>query len=146
MLRAAALALIFAAVAAPVSAQGFGRNRDPGYINNRFVENVKYDGRFTFARLSYTTGAGGYYYRGPQVVYVQPRPRVYYQPAPVYYEPQPVYVAPPPPVVYAPVGYRDDDWRAREWREHEWRRREWREHEWRERRWHDRDGWRGGWN
>ena len=54
----------------------------------------------------------------------------------VYAAPAPVYVAPPPPVMYAPVGYRDDDWRAREWREHEWR----------ERRWHDRGGWRGGWN
>ena len=48
---------------------------------------------------------GGYYYGGPQVVYVQPRP-VVVQPAPVYYAPQPVYVAPPPPPVYyqpAPV-------------------------------------------
>src|SRR5690349_961709 len=26
--------------------------------------NIKYDGRFTFARLVYTTGPGGYYYRG----------------------------------------------------------------------------------
>ena len=26
--------------------------------------NVKYDGRFTFTRLMYTTGPGGYYYRG----------------------------------------------------------------------------------
>ena len=28
------------------------------------VRNVAYDGRFTFARLRYTTGPGGYYYRG----------------------------------------------------------------------------------
>ena len=28
------------------------------------VHNVPYDGRFTFARLRYTTGPGGYYYRG----------------------------------------------------------------------------------
>lgn len=28
------------------------------------VHNVRYDGRFTFARLRYTTGPGGYYYRG----------------------------------------------------------------------------------
>lgn len=28
------------------------------------VHNTRYDGRFTFARLRYTTGPGGYYYRG----------------------------------------------------------------------------------
>ena len=28
------------------------------------VHNIKYDGRFTFARIRYTTGPGGYYYRG----------------------------------------------------------------------------------
>src|SRR5262245_42520477 len=28
------------------------------------VNNIKYDGRFTFARIRYTTGPGGYYYRG----------------------------------------------------------------------------------
>jgi Domain of unknown function (DUF4159) len=28
------------------------------------VHNVPYDGRFTFARLKYTPGPGGYYYRG----------------------------------------------------------------------------------
>ena len=51
----------------------------------------------------------------------------------VYTAPTPVYVAPPPPVMYAPVGYRDD-WRARQWREREWRRHEaWREHAWHER-------------
>jgi hypothetical protein len=46
------------------SAQGFGRN-NPGYVQTPFVQNVKYDGRFTFARLSYTTNSPrGYYYRG----------------------------------------------------------------------------------
>ncbi|MGK9235968.1 hypothetical protein KXS07_29640 [Inquilinus limosus] len=54
----------------------------------------------------------GYYYdRGPDVVVVRPRPRVYYEPAPVYVErppvyyerPAPVYVAPPPPVYVAPA-------------------------------------------
>jgi hypothetical protein len=44
---------------------------------------------------------GGYYYGGPQVVYVQPRPVVVVRP-PVYYEPAPAYYAPPPPVYYAP--------------------------------------------
>jgi hypothetical protein len=28
------------------------------------IHNVPYDGRFTFARIRYTTGPGGYYYRG----------------------------------------------------------------------------------
>jgi len=28
------------------------------------IHNVPYDGRFTFARLKFTTGPGGYYYRG----------------------------------------------------------------------------------
>jgi hypothetical protein len=28
------------------------------------IHNIRYDGRFTFARLSYVTGPGGYYYRG----------------------------------------------------------------------------------
>jgi len=53
----------------------------------------------------------GYYDRGPDVVVVRPRPRVYYEPAPVYVErppvyyerPAPVYVAPPPPVYVAPA-------------------------------------------
>ena len=36
----------------------FGPAREPE------VRNVPYDGRFTFARLRYTTGPGGYYYRG----------------------------------------------------------------------------------
>lgn len=28
------------------------------------IQNIRYDGRFTFARLTYTSGPGGYYYRG----------------------------------------------------------------------------------
>src|SRR5439155_7932220 len=36
---------------------GFGRPDPP-------VQNAKYDGRFAFARLKYTTGPGGYYYCG----------------------------------------------------------------------------------
>jgi Domain of unknown function (DUF4159) len=31
---------------------------------NSLIHNVPYDGRFTFARIRYTTGPGGYYYRG----------------------------------------------------------------------------------
>src|SRR5579871_2428183 len=38
----------------------FGMNMgyEPSY------QNVKYDGRFTFVRLKYTVGPGGYYYHG----------------------------------------------------------------------------------
>jgi hypothetical protein len=44
-------------------AQSFGRNQP---IQSPYVQNVKYDGRFTFARLSFTPGGPGnpYYYRG----------------------------------------------------------------------------------
>jgi hypothetical protein len=41
-----------------VTAAGAGARLDPER------HNIKYDGRFTFARLVYTTGPGGYYYRG----------------------------------------------------------------------------------
>ena len=47
----------------PASSQGFGRF--PRQVQSPFVQNVPYDGRFTFARLSYTTNSPeGYYYRG----------------------------------------------------------------------------------
>src|SRR5690349_12648057 len=44
----------------PRGGRGFGfmPQQDPA------VQNVPYDGRFTFARLKYTTGPGGYYYMG----------------------------------------------------------------------------------
>lgn len=46
--------------AAPL--QSFDRGmREP---EDPMVRNVKYDGRFTFARLQFTTGPGGYYYMG----------------------------------------------------------------------------------
>src|SRR5205814_6588360 len=38
--------------------RGVGGGLDPD------VHNIKYDGRFTFARIRYVTGPGGYYYRG----------------------------------------------------------------------------------
>ena len=38
--------------------RGGGGGLDPD------VHNIKYDGRFTFARIRYVTGPGGYYYRG----------------------------------------------------------------------------------
>ena len=48
----------------PASAQrGFGRNFGGGAFDPP-VNNVKYDGRFTFARIKYSVGPGGYYYRG----------------------------------------------------------------------------------
>lgn len=47
----------------PASAQGFGRRSFQPV--NLSIENIPYDGRFTFARLSYTTNSpDGYYYRG----------------------------------------------------------------------------------
>ncbi|MEP6689996.1 MAG: DUF4159 domain-containing protein [Gemmatimonadaceae bacterium] len=43
-----------------LTAQGFGQ-RPQGTTE---VHNVRYDGRFTFARLQYTTAPGGFYYGG----------------------------------------------------------------------------------
>jgi hypothetical protein len=60
------LALAVGAIGAAfhaASGQGFGRQQRE--IQNPFVQNIPYDGRFTFARLSYTTNSPeGYYYRG----------------------------------------------------------------------------------
>jgi hypothetical protein len=52
--------LVVMFIAAPVVAQrlGWSVQREP------LVTNPPYDGRFTFARLRYTTGPGGYYYGG----------------------------------------------------------------------------------
>lgn len=47
----------------------------------------------------------GYYDRGPDVVVVRPRPRVYYEPAPVYVERPPVYYERPPVYVERPPAY-----------------------------------------
>lgn len=52
----AALALL--ATASPARPARHASRSDPD------VHNTRYDGRFTFARLRYTTGPGGYYYRG----------------------------------------------------------------------------------
>jgi hypothetical protein len=50
-----------ACLASPALAQGFGR-RVPA--PEPVVHITPYDGRFTFARLKYTTGPGGFYYMG----------------------------------------------------------------------------------
>lgn len=63
----AVVACVALCAAGPARAQGFGRNRnlDQGYVQTPFAQNAKYDGRFTFARLSYVTNSpSGYYYGG----------------------------------------------------------------------------------
>jgi hypothetical protein len=53
--------ILVVAVSAAAAAQfrfGFGEQRDPVVVNKA------YDGQFTFARLKYTTGPGGYWYQG----------------------------------------------------------------------------------
>src|ERR1041384_3368724 len=49
------VAMLFAAAAALAQYGGYNRT---------FRGNPRYDGRFMLARLSYTVGPGGYYYRG----------------------------------------------------------------------------------
>ncbi len=62
-MKIAAFALLVVLVGATLFAQGrFFRNREP--VNFQPEPNAQYDGRFTFARLKYTTGPGGYYYYG----------------------------------------------------------------------------------
>jgi hypothetical protein len=49
------------------AATAFAQFRSPFPFNRQFeprISNPEYDGRFTFARLKYTSGPGGYYYRG----------------------------------------------------------------------------------
>src|ERR1700750_3364726 len=47
------------------AATGFAQRPFFGdYPREPAVAKPTYDGRFTFARLKYTTGPGGYYYRG----------------------------------------------------------------------------------
>ncbi len=60
VMRMRARGLIAALLGAVVlQAQGFGVRDE-----NSLVHNIPYDGKFTFARLRYTTGPGGYYYGG----------------------------------------------------------------------------------
>jgi len=60
--RAASAALLLGA-AAPTSLPRPTGHAAAGQLDPE-RNNIKYDGRFTFARLVYTTGPGGYYYRG----------------------------------------------------------------------------------
>ena len=60
-LLASAAAVAILAAASTAFAQRFfsdGTGYDPP------THNIPYDGKFTFARIRYTTGPGGYYYRG----------------------------------------------------------------------------------
>ncbi|MDB4875745.1 MAG: hypothetical protein JWM41_2191 [Gemmatimonadetes bacterium] len=57
--RWSGLVAVLVLYAGIVAQRGFSALRsDPD------VHNIPYDGRFTFTRLRYTVGAGGYYYRG----------------------------------------------------------------------------------
>jgi len=58
--RTTALAALVACGAPALGAQRFFRPAPPPLEEH----NIPYDGRFTFARLKYTTGPGGYYYFG----------------------------------------------------------------------------------
>jgi Domain of unknown function (DUF4159) len=51
-------ALVVALTASTPAQRFWNRRYDP------VIDNAKYDGRFALARLKYTTGPGGYYYRG----------------------------------------------------------------------------------
>jgi hypothetical protein len=53
-------------VAALVIAAGTGMAAQLGFFSERepSINNIKYDGRFAFARIRYETGPGGYYYCG----------------------------------------------------------------------------------
>lgn len=56
-----ALAIVFVCAELGFAQRGF---RSFGAAFEPVVKNEKYDGQFTFARIKYTVGSGGYYYRG----------------------------------------------------------------------------------
>ena len=63
MKRAAAALLVLAAAVASgdeVQRRGFREE----YARQPRLHNVPYDGRFTFARIKYTTAPGGFWYQG----------------------------------------------------------------------------------
>ena len=59
-----ALAIAAGLLCLTVIALAQGRRLFEAYGRDPETNNIPYDGRFTFARLKYTTGPGGYYYRG----------------------------------------------------------------------------------
>ena len=63
MRRRAAIALAVAAALSSVVAAQRARFWDQYAVEPR-LHNVPYDGRFTFARIKYTTAPGGYWYQG----------------------------------------------------------------------------------
>jgi hypothetical protein len=58
------VALLFTVATAVGLAEMAGAQRPFGMPYEPSVHNVRYDGRFTFARLRYPVGPGGYYYMG----------------------------------------------------------------------------------
>ena len=67
VLMGCALLLLVALLAAPVALGAALQRPQGGFFFREFeprVDNPEYDGRFTFARLRYVSGPGGYYYRG----------------------------------------------------------------------------------
>ena len=64
------LSLVLVLASAAAFAQGFGQGfgqrlfGGDGVGYEPAMDNVPYDGKFTFARIKYTSGPGGYYYRG----------------------------------------------------------------------------------
>jgi hypothetical protein len=61
--RRAAIALALAAALSTIAAAQRARFWDEYAVEPR-LHNVPYDGRFTFARIKYTTAPGGYWYQG----------------------------------------------------------------------------------
>jgi hypothetical protein len=57
---ATASLLVCLALLALAQRRGFGGRREPFHV----LPNVRYDGRFTFVRVNYTTAPGGYWDRG----------------------------------------------------------------------------------
>ena len=62
--RVTALASALAVLAGGVTLLAQRRQLFGGYQREPSASNVKYDGKFMFARLKYTSGPGGYYYCG----------------------------------------------------------------------------------